>query len=59
MFGYGPFGLTLDIAGHGFIKRKSISLKRYGLADCAFRKDIYNLVYIFRLYILFIRTRSS
>ncbi len=52
-----PEGLELDIAGDGFIKRKSISLKRHSHADCAFPEDSYNLAYITRFSVLLTRAR--
>lgn len=54
-----PDGLELDIATQGFIERKSISLKRHGHTDCAFRVDVYKRAYIFRFHILSIRARFS
>lgn len=57
MVGHKPHGLKLDMAGYGFIKRKSISLKRHGYTDCAFREDSYNLAYISRFFVLLTRAR--
>ncbi|EJM98871.1 hypothetical protein PMI41_04633 [Phyllobacterium sp. YR531] len=59
MVGQRPIGLKIGIAGYGFIKRKSISLKRHGCADCAFREDSYNLAYISKFIVLLNRARFS
>lgn len=59
MVGQRPVGLEVGIAGYGFIKRKSISLKRHRYTDCAFREDSYNLAYISRFTVLLTRARFS
>ncbi|MDQ0998594.1 hypothetical protein QFZ34_003776 [Phyllobacterium ifriqiyense] len=59
MVGQRPQGLKLDTAGYGFIKRKSISLKRHGYTDCAFHEDRYNSAYISRFSVLLTRARFS
>ncbi|TDQ28182.1 hypothetical protein DEV91_11022 [Phyllobacterium brassicacearum] len=59
MFGQQPLRLKLGGAGDGFIERNAVSLKCYGVPDCAFPKDGYNLSHIFPMHILSIRAQPS